>query len=145
MDAIDYLLKPFDLPRFLKAINKAFTSFLIEKPTSSLNNSSQDDFLFVKDGRDLVKVQLDNILYIKGQKDYVMFITKSRKIMSLMNMKDLEQDLIKKAFVRIHQSYIINTQHIELVASDKVRVNSEYLPVSQTYRLTFREYLGKHK
>ena len=145
LDAIDYLLKPFDLPRFLKAINKAFTSFLIEKPTSSLNNSSQDDFLFVKDGRDLVKVQLDNILYIKGQKDYVMFITKSRKIMSLMNMKDLEQDLIKKAFVRIHQSYIINTQHIELVASDKVRVNSEYLPVSQTYRLTFREYLGKHK
>lgn len=145
LDAIDYLLKPFDFPRFLKAVNKAFTTHPIEKPAISTNNSAQDDFLFVKDGRDLVKVQLNDILYIKGQKDYVMFITQNRKIMSLMNMRDLEQDLVQKDFVRIHQSYIINTQHIEVVASDRVRIKSEYLPVSQTYRLTFRAFLGKHK
>lgn len=145
LDAIDYLLKPFDFPRFLKAVNKAFTSLPIEKTSILTIHPSQDDFLFVKDGRDLVKVQLNDILYIKGQKDYVMFITKNRKIMSLMNMRDLEQDLVQKAFVRIHQSYIINTQHIEVVANDKVRINSEYLPVSQTYRLRFREFLEKHK
>ena len=145
LDAVDYLLKPFDFPRFLKAVNKAFSAFPNEKLVTIQQPKSQDDFLFVKDGRDLVKLYLNDILYIKGQKDYVMFISRERKIMSLMNMKNLEADLSGQGFLRIHQSFIVNTKHIQVIANDKVKVNNEYLPVSQTYKLSFKEFLQKHQ
>jgi DNA-binding LytR/AlgR family response regulator len=145
LDAVDYLLKPFDFPRFLKAVNKALVAIPDEKSATIQPPKSQDDFLFVKDGRDLVKLYLNDILYIKGQKDYVMFIGRERKIMSLMNMKDLEADLSRQGFLRIHQSFIVNTKHIQVIANDKIKVNNEYLPVSQTYKLGFKEFLQKHQ
>lgn len=145
LDAIDYLLKPFDFPRFLKAVNKALASLPAEKPPIQYSTSVSDDFLFVKDGRDLIKVYLGEILYIKGQKDYVMFVTKAKKIMSLMNMRDLERDLSKKGFLRIHQSYIVNTKRIETITNDKVKLNNEFLPVSQTYKLGLKEFLQKYQ
>lgn len=145
LDAVDYLLKPFDFPRFLKAVNKALVAMPEEKPAAIQPPKPQDEFLFVKDGRDLVKLYLKEIMYIKGQKDYVMFIGRERKIMSLMNMRDLEVDLSAKGFLRIHQSFIVNTKHIEVIANDKIKVNNEYLPVSQTYKLGFKEFLQKHQ
>ena len=141
LDAVDYLLKPFDFPRFLKAVNKMQAS-LQTKPSETAQATSSD-FIFVKDGRELVKLQLNQILYIKGQKDYVMFVMKDKKVMSLMNLKGLEEDLIKSDFVRIHQSFIINAQHIASVANDKVKVGHEFLPVSQSYKLSFRSFIEK--
>ena len=141
LDAVDYLLKPFDFPRFLKSLNKAEASLQSRKTESVQKPGS--DFLFVKDGRELVKLQLNELLYIKGQKDYVMFVLKDRKVMSLMNLKDLEEELIKSDFVRIHQSFIINAQHIASVANDKVKVGHEFLPVSQSYKLSFKGFIEK--
>lgn len=141
-DATDYLLKPFDFPRFLKAVTKA----LERKPGTidpKATNSDQSDFLFVKDGRDLVKVRLEEVYFIKGQKDYVQFHTVNGKLMSLMNLRDLENDLPDRQFLRIHQSYIINTEHIASVSNDRVLVAGEYIPVSQTYRPAFKAYLSK--
>lgn len=145
LDAVDYLLKPFDFPRFLKAVNKVMKLQLLKNQPKARVNQQEDDFLFVKDGRELVKVYFDEIDYIQGQKDYVLFKTKSKKLLSLMNMKDLERDLPKERFLRIHQSYIINILQIQSVSSDQVRVAGEWLSVSQSYKQAFRTFLSRYK
>ena len=143
LDATDYLLKPFDFTRFLKAVTKAFER--LPGQSQPVTADVEDtDFLFVKDGRELVKVRLSDIRYIKGQKDYVQFHTRNGKLMSLMKMRDLEQDLPTKGFLRIHQSFIINTRHIEAIANDKVLIGGEYLPVSQSYKQSFKAFLSKY-
>jgi DNA-binding LytR/AlgR family response regulator len=139
LDAVDYLLKPFDFPRFLKSVNKVQAA-LQPKPID-LPQATESDFLFVKDGRELVKLKFNQILYVKGQKDYVMFMLDDKKVMSLMNMKDLEEELKGKQFVRIHQSFIINAQHIESISNDRVKVGEEFLPISQSYKLSFRSFI----
>ncbi|KYG77773.1 hypothetical protein AWW68_03120 [Roseivirga spongicola] len=139
LDAVDYLLKPFDFPRFLKSVNKVQTA-LQPKPID-LPQATESDFLFVKDGRELVKLKLNQILYVKGQKDYVMFMLSDKKVMSLMNMKNLEEELKGKQFVRIHQSFIINAQHIESISNDRVKIGEEFLPISQSYKLRFRSFI----
>ncbi len=145
LDAMDYLLKPFDFPRFLKAVNKVSDQLQdkqIEKLKASKNQ--RDDFLFVKDGRSLVKVHFNEVLYIKGMKDYVTFHCPDKKVMSLMNMKDLEKDLPGEQFLRIHQSYIINIDGITSINNDKVNIAGEFLPVSQTYKQTFKKFLENY-
>lgn len=141
LDAVDYLLKPFDFPRFLKSVNKVQTA--LQPKSIDLFQATESDFLFVKDGRELVKLKLNQILYVKGQKDYVMFMLDDKKVMSLMNMKDLEEELKGKQFVRIHQSFIINAQHIESISNDRVKVGEEFLPISQSYKLSFRSFIEK--
>ena len=143
LDATDYLLKPFGFARFLKAVTKAFER-LPQSSKLAEKEGDDHDFLFVKDGRDLVKVKLSDIQYIKGQKDYVQFHTLDGKLMSLLKMKDLEQDLPANDFLRIHQSLIINTGHIEAIANDKVKIAGEYLPVSQSYKPAFKAFLSKY-
>lgn len=139
LDATDYLLKPFNFPRFIKAVNKV----LAQQPVARNEvNQNASNYLLVKDGRDMVKVPLADILYIKGQKDYVQFILRGRKIMSLMKMRDLEADLSSKGFVRIHQSYIINTNHIDVISSGSIQIGNEFLPISQTYKLAFKKQMN---
>lgn len=141
LDAVDYLLKPFDFLRFLKSVNKVQAA--LQPKSIDLSQASESDFLFVKDGRELVKLKLNQILYVKGQKDYVMFMLRDKRVMSLMNMKDLEEELKGKQFVRIHQSFIINAQHIESISNDRVKVGEEFLPISQSYKLSFRSFIEK--
>lgn len=140
LDAIDYLLKPFDFARFLKAVDKAST-LTKPQPTEHINKAFEKDFMLVKDGRDLVKIELNTVRYIKGQKDYVMFVMPDRKVMTLMNMRDLEQELPVNLFIRIHQSYIVNVQHIESISNDKVSLDEVHLPISQSYKLAFKNFI----
>jgi DNA-binding LytR/AlgR family response regulator len=145
LDAIDYLLKPFDFPRFLKAVNKAMEYQLLENQPRQAAAEADEDFLFVKDGRELVKVYFDEILYIQGQKDYVMFKTASKKLLSLMNMKDLERDLPSDRFLRVHQSFIINTGQVESISGDQVKIDGTLISVSQSYKQAFRSFLSRYQ
>jgi DNA-binding LytR/AlgR family response regulator len=145
LDATDYLLKPFNFPRFIKAVNKVLSHVQGIQPEAGHIKNAGEDYIFIKDGRDMVKVPLADIFYIKGQKDYVKFNLRSRKIMSLMNMKDLENNLAEKGFLRIHQSYIVNTAQIDVVSSNSIKINGEFLPISQTYKQGFKKYIDKHQ
>ncbi|MGB0521861.1 MAG: LytR/AlgR family response regulator transcription factor [Flammeovirgaceae bacterium] len=129
LDAIDYLLKPFDFPRFLKAYNKA--QLFLSKTS---HPKQAQHHLFVKDGYSIVKVAIDDLLYIQGQKDYVMLHLIDRKIMTRKNMKDLEDELADFAYLRIHNSYIVNTKHIEAINHESVIIHGVALPVSLSYR-----------
>ena len=95
-NVVGYLLKPFDLSKFLQVISKI--------PTK---DSAQKDFLFVKDGRSLVKVILKNLIYLKSESNYVQFVCDDNKVLALKKLSDLEEELPDN-FMRIHRSYIVN-------------------------------------
>lgn len=143
LDVIDYLLKPFDFNRFLKAANK-ICDRLISSRDQNQKQSSQPEFLFVKDGTQLVRVDIKSILYIKGSKEYVTIITPSEKIMSLLSMKNLEEQLGAN-FVRIHNSYIVRLDAIRSIAKDEVIVATDHLPIGATYKRSFLERISALK
>ncbi len=143
LDATDYLLKPFDFHRFLKAVNKVSPSSHDQLKQGEQEHGSQD-FLFVKDGRTLLKIYLREIQFVKGMKDYVTFHCEDRRVTSLMTMKELEKNLPSKYFLRVHQSYIIGTQHIRSIANDKVEIGNRFIPISQTYKQAFKQFLKNH-
>jgi len=141
LDVIDYLLKPFDFGRFLKAVNKA--SEIISSKSSPSPQQESVDYMFIKDGHQLIKVPFRDILYISGLKDYVKIILKDSTIISLQTFKSLLEHLPSDTFVRIHNSYIISLDHIKAVTKSKVKVNDTMLPIGQTFKHAFLERLNK--
>ena len=137
LDAVDYLLKPFDFHRFLKAYNKA-RLFFSQKPASPQGN------IFVKEGHSVVKIAVEDILYIQGQKDYVMIHLANKKIMTRKNMKDLNIELSGYSFLRIHQSYIVNTEHIDALNPESLTIQGTELPISLSYRQKVKQFAREH-
>lgn len=132
LDVVDYLLKPFDFNRYLKTVNKICDRLAAPKEQHR-NQTSQPEFIFVKDGTQLVRVDVKSILYIKGSKEYVTIVTPSEKIMSLLSMKNVEEQLGTN-FIRIHNSYIVRLDAIRSVTKDEVIVGTEHLPIGATYK-----------
>jgi DNA-binding LytR/AlgR family response regulator len=144
LDVVDYLLKPFDFHRFLKAVNKISGRLKSRKETPPVEIQKETEFIFVKDGKKLVKVEVATILYIQGALEYVTIITKDRrKVMSLQSLRSMEQTL-PDFFVRIHNSYIVNLKAIEEVHKDEVKVGDELLPVGTTYKKLFQERIKSY-
>jgi DNA-binding LytR/AlgR family response regulator len=154
LDVLDYLLKPITFERFLKSVEKASLrlnsqggNIVVEKsmpeiPMVLTTAEAIQPFIFVKDGTKLVKIRLNEILYIEGLKDYVTIYTTQQKVVSLQTLKALESQLPEKQFIRIHNSYIIALEWIEAVQREKVQIGKVFLPISDTYRKTFREFIG---
>lgn len=161
LDVFDYLLKPISLERFLKAVEKATIRLTNVQPIIqekivqeiSVSSESSQAFIFVKDGTKLVKIRLNEIQYIEGLKDYVSIYTKDRddtikKIVTLQTMKSLESQLSvggnpQNQFIRIHNSYIIAFDAIEAIDKEKVQIGKSFLPISDTYRKAFKEFIEK--
>lgn len=143
LDVVDYLLKPITFERFLKAVEKVTQRARghVAPVIESRPQASQDDFVFVKDGTKLVKVQLADILYVEGLKDYVTIHTKTQKIVSLQRLKALEEQLPADRFIRIHHSYIVAVQAIDAVHKQEVRIGNATIPVSDSYRRAFRDFI----
>ena len=151
LDVADYLLKPITFERFLKSVEKLTARLQNTSPpmASALPTVASREvelpYIFVKDGTKLVKVMMQEILYIEGLKDYVGICTKDRKIVTLQTMKALEAQLPESKFIRIHNSYIVAYDAIEAIDRDKVQIGNVFLPVSESYRKTFREFLDKYQ
>lgn len=145
LDVVDYLLKPFDFNRFIKAVNK-LQQRLQPAPLAATSDESRPtlDFLFVKDGHKLVRIDLDDIVYIKGSREYITIYTRDRKVMSLQSMKSLEQEL-PPGFVRIHNSYIVRLRALEAVHKTQVEVQGEVIPIGITYKKAFFDALQQHR
>ena len=138
LDAVDYLLKPFDFNRFLKAVNKLTT--FAGKPVAQPKNENQE-FIFVKDGTKLMKIDFSSILYIEGFGDYVKIITKGKTITSLKNLKDL-QDELPDYFVRVHNSYIVSIKAIDSIQQNNVQIGDKPIPIGITYKKSFFEMIN---
>ena len=106
LDAIDYLLKPFSLSRFLKACNKANEQFLLRnKIAEPLPESTA---IFIKSGYELIKIEPENILYVESSGNYMQFVLTDRKIASRLTMSEAEALLSSSTFIRVHRSYIVS-------------------------------------
>lgn len=143
LDAVDYLLKPFDFNRFLKAVNKITERLPTTGNYSDKEKSVSRDYLFVKDGYKLVKIDLNSVLYIKGSREYVTFVSENAKVMSLLSLKDLEEEL-PADFVRIHNSFIVRIQAIQSISKDEITMGGESLPIGSTYKKRFLERINQN-
>ncbi len=131
LNVIDYLLKPISLERFQKAVDKTVLK------NNSIETNIDQDYIFVKSEYKTIKVDLQDIHYIKGMADYVTLILKDKKIHTLENLKHYEKTLPSKRFMRIHKSYIISIDKIEFIERARVVLLGDYIPVSDTYKKAF--------
>ena len=139
-DIIDYLLKPITFERFLIAVDKAKMRL-----PSPVKQDGSPYFMFIKTEYRLQKVPFSAILYLEGLGDYIVFHTSQGKILSLERLKNMDELLPQRNFLRIHKSYIINIDHINYIERGRIIINREYLPVGETYKETVREKLGIKK
>jgi two-component system, LytTR family, response regulator len=148
LDVADYLLKPITFERFLKAVDKVTQRLESTTPIvqhlPAEQSTSSPAFIFVKDGTKLVKVKLDEILYIEGLKDYVTIHTTNQKVVTLQRLKILEEQLPSDKFIRIHNSYIVSLNAIEVIQKNEVQIKGVVLPVGDTYRKSFKEFIDQN-
>lgn len=155
LDVVDYLLKPITFDRFLKAVEKVYqrlspivqniqNQITEEKINQDKQNETSQNFIFVKDGTKLVKIKLSDILYVEGLKDYVMIYTQQQRIVTLQRMKNLEAELPTNQFIRIHNSYIVALEAIDSIDKEKVQIGKVFLPISDTYRKSFKEFIEQN-
>jgi two-component system response regulator LytT len=144
VDALDYLLKPFDYEEFLKAANKALV-YAEKTPVNAASSNIEDEYLFLKVEYQLVRVALKDILYIEGLKDYVkVFLEHVEKpILTLISLKALEQKLSPAKFMRVHRSYIVQLEKITSVSRNALNIGDLSITVGEQYKEGFNEYLSK--
>jgi DNA-binding LytR/AlgR family response regulator len=132
----DYLLKPLEFPRFIQAVEKIRGRLAPREPARGSNPRE----IFVKDGTKLVRVALDDLLFVKSEANYVEFVSEQSAVLILMSMKRLEE-LLPPEFMRVHRSYIINLRRIARIEDNSVHLDKHRIPVSETYREELRRRL----
>jgi len=146
LDVVDYLLKPIAFDRFFKAAQKAqgviqpAVKQPIAEPVQQIQQQQQDfsnDFIFVKSEYKIQKVYLNQILFIEGLKDYISIFTPAERIITLQNMKKMEDTLPEKHFVRVHKSYIVALNKIDSIERSRIFIGDKIIPVGDTYRDNF--------
>ena len=138
-DVVDYLLKPYSFARFMQAVNKATKGL----GDNADNAEVQPDYLFVKVDYRLVKVQLDDILYIEGMRDFRCLHTTNGKLLTQQTFGSFESLLPSTRFQRIHKSYLVSLPHIESIEKHRIKIGNTLLPISETYRDSFYRAIKK--
>lgn len=138
VNAVDYLLKPVSYTEFLAAATKVLN--LIETPTATRN-----DYIIVKSEYKLVQIPVNDIIFIEGVRDYVkIYIESDSSVLTLMNIKSLDQALPRDMFMRVHRSYIVNTSKIRVIERNRIVFGKHYVPVSESYKDAFADYVSHH-
>jgi len=147
LDVIDYLLKPIAFDRFFKSAQKAQgiinptqknQSTETPQPIQQAPQSDfQSDFIFVKTEHKIQKVYLHDIMFIEGLKDYISIFTEEERIITLQNMKKMEDALPERHFVRVHKSYIVALNKIDSIERSRIFIGDKIIPVGDTYRDQF--------
>ena len=145
VNAMDYLLKPISYDDFLQACNKAL-EYITSQQIHTTNKEKADRFIFVKSEYKLVRINLDDVLYIEGVKDYVKiyFDNGDKPVMSLMNMKRIEESLPSPEFMRTHRSYIVNMMKVKVIDRLRIVFDKVYIPISDSYKDEVMSFLDSH-
>lgn len=146
VDAVDYLVKPIDPVKFRKAVEKAvaYHSLLLDEDKKSIENI-EDECIFVKSDRRYFKVNLKDILFIEGLKDYVIIQLDGQRIITRMNIKNIHDLIPKNIFLRTNRSYIVNYKHIDSFNNNDVFIKTHEIAIGNSYRDTFFEVFMKNK
>ncbi|MEZ2334591.1 LytR/AlgR family response regulator transcription factor [Mucilaginibacter sp. RCC_168] len=137
LNVLDYLLKPVTFDRFFKSANKAkdYHRLLTQSAQSGVQKEEPDaDYFFIKCGNKYEKIYFDDILYVEGMQNYVSIYTVKGKYMTLLNLKNLEQNLDSRAFIRVHKSYIASISKIEGLEGNEIFIQTHRIPISRNYR-----------
>lgn len=132
LDALDYLLKPFSLARFLKACNKAKDQLEL-KTVAAGGNRPGADHLFIKSGPEKIKIRFNDILYIEAAGNYMTFVLPRQRILSRLTMQETLAQLPEEQFTRIHRSYIVARDKIDKLERHQAHVNGTPIPLSRRY------------
>jgi two-component system, LytTR family, response regulator len=148
LDVMDYLLKPISFERFVKGVNKVYEKVQAEQRVNPVSDqpvmmSNGDPFFFVKTETRIEKILYADVLYIEGMGDYWRIITTTKKIMSLLNYKKLEEILPPNQFVRVHKSFIVALDKIDSVERNRIKIGDRLIPISETYRKIFFDRIEK--
>lgn len=150
LNALDYLLKPISLERFMKSVNKAMEQLELQnREGNNTTSPTGEDYIFVKADKKLVKINYSDILYIEGLKDYVIIRMDKGRVITLQTMKSLEDKLPKGTFKRIHRSYIVNISKINAIVGNMVEVmektQAKHLPIGKNYREELLQIINKNR
>ena len=148
-NAIDYLLKPVSYPEFLTAANRALQWAELKARAEAAPQAqpvADKQHIIVKSEYKLIQIDVSKILYIEGLKDYVKIYTEDSPtcILSLMNMKTIEQHLPADRFIRVHRSFIVQMSKINVIERHRIVFGKKYIPISDPYKKAFSDYLARH-
>jgi two-component system, LytTR family, response regulator len=146
-NVVDYLLKPIAFDRFYKAAIKArqqcetsqtpVAAAPIPQPEEKPSGKGTRDIIFVKTEYKIVKIRLDDILYVEGLQNYVSIYTRTERILSLRNIKKMQEQLPISQFVRVHKSYIVSLDKIDSIERNRIFIGDAVIPVGDTYKESF--------
>ncbi|HXH99130.1 MAG TPA: LytTR family DNA-binding domain-containing protein [Sphingobacteriaceae bacterium] len=137
LDAVDYLLKPFSLARFIKGCNKAFELYNFR------NSDEASDHLFIKTGFEQVKVFFNDILYLEASGNYVTFALKDKSILSRSTFSEATSLVPEEKFIRVHRSYIVAADKIDKIERHQLIINGIKIPVSDAYAQNLSVIINK--
>jgi DNA-binding LytR/AlgR family response regulator len=146
LEVKDYLLKPISFERFYKAVLRAYQesnpnhqTLKAEAPQVLKNDP---DYIFLKVGFRIQKIELREIIFVEGMKDYLQIHTSKEKIMTLMSFSKLEELLPETKFARVHRSFMVALEKIEHIEKNRIRIADQYIPISETYATAFYKKLN---
>jgi DNA-binding LytR/AlgR family response regulator len=132
---VDYLLKPYSFQRFVKAVAKV--PLKTEENASQIIDNQREN-IFIKSGYELIKITINDILFIKSDADYTEIIIENKKHLSSESLRYWEESLDNKQFVRVHKSYIVNTSKIEKIVGNQLHLaNKNLVPIGRAYKEVF--------
>ncbi len=147
VNALDYLLKPISYGDFLLAVQRAEEWFKLKSRADEAESQPEitesPDSIYVKSGYRLLRIELKNLLYVEGLKDYVKFRVEGRDnaILSLMNLKRAEETLPSSDFIRVHRSFIVRKDKIEVIERSHILFGQERIPIGESYKAQLQEFL----
>ncbi|MGK0454761.1 MAG: DNA-binding LytR/AlgR family response regulator [Paraglaciecola sp.] len=134
LNVVDYLLKPIAFDRFLQAVQKVL---ILEIPENNNN------FMFVRSDRKMVKIDFNSILYIESLSDYLKIFTKEKTIVLRETISGLEEKLPAKKFIRIHRSFIVSLKNLTSYTNEFIEIDQKALPISRSYKESVLQKLAK--
>ncbi len=144
LDVLDYLVKPFPFERFLKAANKALELYNLKNP-QQLTNPGNNDCLFVNADYSLVRINIADIIYIEGLKDYIkIYLNDAEKpVITRLSMRYMEERLPAERFMRVHKSFIISLEKLVAFKKNRVIIQNAEIPVSENYKDALLGFMGQ--
>lgn len=144
VDAVDYILKPFDYEDFITSVSKVRKRLEQKDESAEMPQSDNQQYIFIKVDSQIVRVEVSDIRYIEGLKDYVkIHLSNGESLLSSMSLKKLEEKLTNCGFLRIHRSYIISFARVDSLLKSSIKIGNETIPVGATYKEEYDKYVNQ--
>ncbi|MEM1319579.1 MAG: LytTR family DNA-binding domain-containing protein [Bacteroidota bacterium] len=142
LEAIDYIVKPYEFERFKKAVEKAKQHWTLHQDAATQSSTAfSDNAIFVRSTYKLVKIDLNDLYLIETMDDYLQLhlLSQDRPVLTLMTLKEMENMLSPKRFMRVHRSFIVALSHVEGLRRKKLSIQGREVPVGTTFLQKTRE------